>query len=248
MLLATQSERLKRNHEKMRILLRFLKEEIYSDFKTLMFLFDYKNKMPLYRLLDKVEKIGLIQKHVFESRTSKITLWGITNDGQTVVLTPEDKIFPARFEPSKITGWSLDHHLDNQLARLILEKKGATNWINGDRSTFLSQFNVKHRPDGLISLPDGRVIAIETERRLKTKARYQSIMASHLLARTQSHWFYVFYVVPDEQKKRALKLIFDSVPHVMVNNQHVTLEEKHRNVFRFYTLDELKILELNHYM
>lgn len=248
MLLATQSERLKRNHEKMRILLQFLKEEIYSDFKTLMFLFDYKNKMPLYRLLDKVEKMGLIQKHIFESRASKITLWGITNDGQTVVLTPEDKIFPARFEPSKITGWSLDHHLDNQLARLILEKKGAKNWINGDRSTFLSQFNVKHRPDGLISLPDGRVIAIETERRLKTKARYQSIMASHLLARTQSHWFYVFYVVPDEQKKQALKLIFDSVPHVMVNNQHVTLEEKHRNVFRFYTLDELKILELNHYM
>lgn len=248
MLLATQSERLKRNHEKMRILLQFLKEEIYSDFKTLMFLFDYKNKMPLYRLLDKVEKMGLIQKHVFESRASKIALWGITNDGQTVVLTPEDRVFPARFEPSKITGWSLDHHLDNQLARLILEKKGATNWINGDRSTFLSQFNVKHRPDGLISLPDGRVIAIETERRLKTKARYQSIMASHLLARTQSHWFYVFYVVPDEQKKQALKLIFDSVPHVMVNNQHVTLEEKHRNVFRFYTLDELKILELNHYM
>ncbi|MEQ4676783.1 MobC family replication-relaxation protein [Providencia vermicola] len=248
MLLATQSERLKRNHEKMRILLQFLKEEIYSDFKTLMFLFDYKNKMPLYRLLDKVEKMGLIQKYVFESRASKIALWGITNDGQTVVLTPEDRVFPARFEPSKITGWSLDHHLDNQLARLILEKKGATNWINGDRSTFLSQFNVKHRPDGLISLPDGRVIAIETERRLKTKARYQSIMASHLLARTQSHWFYVFYVVPDEQKKQALKLIFDSVPHVMVNNQHVTLEEKHRNVFRFYTLDELKILELNHYM
>lgn len=231
----------------MRILLQFLKEEIYSDFKTLMFLFDYKNKMPLYRLLDKVERMGLIQKHVFESRASKMALWGITNDGQTVVLTADDKVFPARFEPSKITGWSLDHHLDNQLTRLILEKKGATNWVNGDRSTFLSQYRVKHRPDGLITLPDGRVIAIETERRLKTKARYQSIMASHLLARTDSHWFYVFYVVPDEQKKQALKLIFDSVPHVMVNNQHVTLEEKHRNVFRFYTLDELKEIELTSY-
>jgi hypothetical protein len=44
---------------------------------------------------------------------------------------------------------------------------------------------VKHRPDGLLTLPDGNVIAIETERRLKTRARYQSIMASHLLARTR---------------------------------------------------------------
>lgn len=247
MLITTQAERLKRNNEKIRILLQFLKEEIYSDFETLKLLFGFKAHPPLVRLLNKVEKMGLIQKFVFKSRASKIALWGITNDGQTVVLTPEDKVFPSRFEPSKITGWSLDHHLDNQLARLILEKKGATNWINGDRSTFLSQFNVKHRPDGLITLPNGLIVAIETERRLKTKARYQSIMASHLLARTQSHWFYVFYVVPDEQKKQALKLIFDSVPHVMVNNQHVTLEEKHRNVFRFYTIDELIALELTNY-
>lgn len=48
---------------------------------------------------------------------------GITSDGLAVVLTPDDKIFPARFEPFRITGWTLEHHLDNQAARLILEKK-----------------------------------------------------------------------------------------------------------------------------
>lgn len=247
MLLATDGERRERNHEKIRILLNFLKEETYSDFKTLMLLFGFKNHKSLYTLLEKVTKMGLIQKHVLESRTSKIALWGITNDGLAVVLTPEDEIFPSRFEPYRITGWSLDHHLDNQLTRLTLEKKGAKEWINGDRSSFLSQYKVKHRPDGLITLPEGRVIAVETERNLKTKARYQSIMASHLLARTEKHWFYVFYVLPDEKKKRALRLIFDSIPHVIVNNQHVTLEEKHRNVFRFYTTDELIALELTNY-
>ncbi|GAB7207642.1 hypothetical protein OS21_41380 [Dickeya oryzae] len=51
---------------------------------------------------------------------------------------------------------------------------------------------MKHRPDGLLTLPDGNVIAMETERRLKTRARYQSIMASHLLARTHKQWIYVF--------------------------------------------------------
>lgn len=58
----------------------------------------------------------------------------------------------------------------NQSARIILEKKGASGWINGDRTTFHSRYQVSHRPDGLITLPDGTVIAIETERRLKTKA------------------------------------------------------------------------------
>lgn len=247
MLLTTNSERRKRNTEKILTLLNFLKEETYSDFQTFMMLFGYKNHMPLYRLLAKVEKMGLIQKHMLESRANKITLWGITNDGLAVVLTPDDKVMPSRFEAFRITGWSLDHHLDNQLARLILEKKGASNWINGDRSTFLNQYNVKHRPDGLITLPDSRVIAVETERRLKTKARYQSIIASHLMARTGRHWIYVFYVVPDEQKKRALRVIFDGITHVNVNNQRHPLEEKHRNVFRIYTTEELSKLELTNY-
>ncbi|CAI0844962.1 MobC family replication-relaxation protein [Serratia quinivorans] len=247
MLLTTNSERRERNNEKIRFLLNFLKEETYSDFQTLQMLFGFKHHKSLYSLLDKVTKMGLIQKHTLESRARKIALWGITNDGIAVVLTPDDKVMPARFEAYRITGWSLDHHLDNQLVRLTLEKKGATNWINGDRSTFLNQYSVKHRPDGLITLPGGKVIAVETERRLKTKARYQSIMASHLLARTNKHWMHVFYVVPDEQKKRALILLFDTIKHVIVNNQHVPLEEKHRNVFRIYTTEELKNLELIHY-
>lgn len=124
---------------------------------------------------------------------------------------------------------------------------GASNWINGDRSGFLNQYSSKHRPDGLITLPDGRQIAIETERSIKTKARYQSIMTSHLTARTNRHWFYVFYVTPDETKKRALQVIFNSITHVISNNQHVPVEAKHRDVFRFYTLDELKNLELENY-
>ncbi|MCV5307668.1 molybdopterin-guanine dinucleotide biosynthesis protein MobC, partial [Escherichia coli] len=61
----------------------------------------------LYSLLTKIERMGLIQNHMLESRTINISLWGITSDGLAAVLTPNDKIFPARFEPSKITGWTL---------------------------------------------------------------------------------------------------------------------------------------------
>ncbi|MFQ1040588.1 molybdopterin-guanine dinucleotide biosynthesis protein MobC, partial [Citrobacter koseri] len=95
------------------------------------------------------------------------------------------------------------------------------------------------------TLPCGTVIAIETERRLKTRARYQSIIASHLLARTRKDWIYVFYIVPDPQKKRGLERLFDSIRHVIVNHQHIPLETRHRNVFRVYTLDELQRLNLD---
>ena len=246
MLISSYHERQTRNSEKIRQLLNFLKEETYSDFKTLMQLFSFRDHKSLYSLLAKMERMGLIQKHMLESRTIKISLWGITSDGLAAVLTPNDKIFPARFEPSKITGWTLEHHLDNQAARLILEKKGASGWINGDRASFLSQYQVKHRPDGLLTLPDGNVIAIETERRLKqyphefSGGQLQRIMIAMALINEPD-------VVPDPQKKRALELLFDSIRHVIINHQHIPLEERHRRVFRIYTFDELKHLSLGSY-
>lgn len=170
---------------------------------------------------------------------------GITSDGLAVVLTPDDKIFPPRFEPSKSPAGRWNTILIIR-PPLILEKKGASGWINGDRATFLSQYQVKHRPDGLIILHGSTVIAIETERRLKTRARYQSIIASHLLARTRKLWIHVFASFLTH-RKTALELLFDSIRHVIINHQHVPLEERHRRVFRIYTLDELKRLSLDSY-
>ena len=85
-------------------------------------------------------------------------------------------------------------------------------------------FKVKHRPDGVITLPNGQRVAIETERNLKTKARYQEIMKSHLLARTNEDWFLVYYIVPDEQKKLALMKLFDSITFLTFNGRPMTLE------------------------
>ncbi|KHS70393.1 molybdopterin-guanine dinucleotide biosynthesis protein MobC [Pectobacterium brasiliense] len=245
MLISDYRERRARSHKKMRLLLTFLKEETYSDFKTLMLLFDYKNHKPLYLLLAKAIDMGFIQKQTFCTRIEKIPLWGITNDGLAVVVTPHEDGFPARFEPSKVTGWTLMQRLDRQLARLLLEKKGAYGWISGADSTFRSRYEVYHRPAGVITLPDGTVIAVETERRLKTKARYQVIITNHLLARTQQHWMYVFYIVPNPQMKRAIELLFSSVKYAIVNRQHIRLEARHRDVFRVYTFEELKGLDLN---
>ncbi|WJV54833.1 MobC family replication-relaxation protein [Prodigiosinella aquatilis] len=245
MLISDYRKRRARSHEKIQILLNFLKQETYSDFKTLMLLFDYKNHKPLYLLLAKAIDMGFIQKQTFCTRVEKISLWGITNDGLAVVITPDDDGFPVRFEPAKVTGWMLEQHLDNQLARLILEKKGAYGWVSGACSTFRSRYQVYHRPDGVITLPDGTVIAVETERRLKTKAHYQAIITQHLITRTQKLWMYVFYIVPDPQIKRAIERMFNSVKYAIINHQHIPLEAKHRNVFRIYTFEELKGLDLN---
>ncbi|WP_117624946.1 hypothetical protein [Pectobacterium brasiliense] len=93
---------------------------------------------------------------------------------------------------------------------------------------------------GVITLPDGTVIAVETERHLQTKARYQEIITQHLITRTQKLWMYVFYIVPDPQIKRAIERMFNGVKYAIVNRQHIRLEARHRDVFRVYTFEELK--------
>lgn len=246
MIISDYKERRKRAEDKEKTLLNFLKQETYSDFDNIMNLLGYKNKSTFYRLVNRLADTHppLIKKY----ETDFGTIWGITQDGIARVFTPDESVFPNRFESSKFTGWTTRHHLDNQKARLILQKNGATDWINADRAEFMNRYKVKHRPDGLFLLPDGKPVAVETERRMKTKARYQSIMASHLLARASEQWFYVFYIVPDEQYKVSLQGMFDRISYVIVNNTHAPLQEKHRRIFRIYTLAELQYLSLENYV
>lgn len=244
-MLMEPTERQQRSKEKMLKLLTFLKDETYSDFKTLMTCFNFKDRKSLYSLLNKAERMGLITKYTYAFRSGNLALWGITNDGIAVALQPDDQTFPARFEPSRLTAWTLEHHLDNQMVRIILERRGCSGWLNGDRSGFMAQYSVKHRPDALMTLPGGRRVAIETERSLKTKARYQSIMASHLLARTAQHWMSVLYILPDETRKIGLQRLMDSIRIINANNTPVTLEDKHRHIFKLVTLAELDTLDLS---
>ena len=233
------TERMERGKEKILNVLTFLKEETYSDKASLMQVSGITNSGNFYRFIEKLVQHNFLQRFVFEVPGTRITLWGITMDGIAVVLQPDD-VFPNRFEPSKLTGWSLQHHIMNQNIRLTLEAKGGHSWINGDRKSFMTQFDVKHRPDGLITLPDGQRIAIEAERSLKTKARYQEIMKSHLVARKADKWQYVYYVLPDEQKKLALMKLFGSITFLTFSGRPITLEQGHREVFKFFTVEELK--------
>lgn len=247
MLISDKKENIKRKKEKILAILNFLKEETYSDKDTLMKVLGLsKNSFSgFYRLVQHIVEIGFIQKYNFNAPGGVITLWGITMDGIAMVLQPDDIVLPSVFEPTRLTGWSMQHHLLNQKIRLALEAAGTTDWMNCDRKKFLVQFDVKHRPDGLATLPSGQRIAIETERNLKTKARYQEIMKSHLMARKAGKWFFVYYVTPDDQKKLALTKLFSSITYLTFSGRPIQLEQEHRNVFRFYTLAELSSLSLS---
>ncbi|WP_203219085.1 MobC family replication-relaxation protein [Vibrio sp. S17_S38] len=230
--------RLKGNNREHAVL-KFLSQDTFSDFKTLTKITKIKDKGQNSRFIKNMVKKGLILKHEVNFVSNKIALWGITLDGLAIM---DEPLLPV-FEPSRVRPSTLQHHLDNQFVRLTLESKNCTNWINGDRGEFFKKYNIKHRPDGIITLPSGHNVAIETERTLKrNKQRYQSIMTSHLLGRQKKIWHRVFYVVPTSKQKAALQIMFNDIKFVMINGQPVNLEEKHQKTFKFFTYAELENL------
>lgn len=50
-----------------------------------------------------------------------------------------------------------------------LEEKEASHWINRGRGEFMTRYaGVKHNPDEVITMVNGAIIAVETERSMKT--------------------------------------------------------------------------------
>lgn len=243
MLIYNVAERNEAANRRMEALLSFLKEETFSDFPTLKKVVGYKGRHnhAMYNLLNKAVTLGFLSKHEYPVLTGKKALWGITMPGLARVVNTDDPVFPAYFEPGKLRHWTLEHRLLNQRVRLALEEKGGTGWLNGDRGAFMARYpGVRHRPDGIITLSSGAIVAVETERSLKTRSRYISIINSHLAASDAGRWHYAMYVMPDDKTSMALGRLFDSIRTVMRNNVPVPFDAKNREMFLFRTIAELE--------
>ncbi|MDY4314376.1 MobC family replication-relaxation protein [Pectobacterium actinidiae] len=243
MLIHNVAERNEAAKRRMRALLYFLKEETFSDFRTLKKVVGYKgnHSHAMYNLLNKAVAMGLLIKHEYPVLTGKKSLWGLSMQGLAMVVSADDKVFPAYFEPGKLKHSTLEHRLLNQRVRIALEEKGGTGWLNGDRREFMSRYpGFRHRPDGIITLSSGAIVAVETERSMKTRARYISIINSHLAASDAGRWHYAMYVMQNNKTKIALIRLFDSIRTVVRNGILVPFDAKNREMFLFRTIDELE--------
>ena len=243
-LMAENSDRLQRHKEKVSIVLAFLKQEIYTDVHTLMLLLGYKKRQPLDRLLIKLIELGVIKKHVFQFPTGQCSLWGITELGLAQVSDGIDEDFQP-FDPYRVKFVTLNHRLMNQRIRIHLEKKGWTNWHNGDRHSFKQTYTgLEHRPDATMMTPKGHRIAFEAERTFKTVPRYRSIMKSHITAQQKKYWHAVFYVVESQEAKVMFNKLLDKIEYVRFQESKYQFEPYRQKLIRVFTLDELPFLEL----
>ncbi|MDE1315588.1 hypothetical protein MEG05_16135 [Vibrio aestuarianus] len=230
---------IQRGIEREMVVLQFLHQEIYSDFKNFMSLLK-SAKSHTSSLLKRMVKNKLIERHIITLDTNTVSLWGITDEG-ILRVNDIDNAPTYCFTPSRFSLVTLNHTLMNQQVYIALKHLNWTNWVNADRQLFKDKYRVPHRPDAIVTSPNGMVMAIETELTFKTPARYRSIIKSHIEAKSKGFWGHVIYVVRDEPSKKLLQRRFDRVNYIPFDNSRHEFS-KYRGMFSIFTLYEVSIL------
>lgn len=160
----------------------------------------------------------------------KTTIWGITAHG----LALSDKTGGAAFELGRTNPAYIPHHIQTQSARIAAEVAGWTNWVPGK---ILYGTGLKKVPDALATNPAGDIVAIEIERHAKTLKRYEEVMGQHLQELSNRKWKYVHYLCPEVALASRIENIFSKIESVKVGSSKETIEQKHRDRFKFFKLE-----------
>ncbi|MDN3683215.1 MobC family replication-relaxation protein [Vibrio tapetis subsp. quintayensis] len=228
-----------RGKEKDRLVLEFLRCEIFSSFENFMLLLK-SAKSHTSRHLSRMVKKKWLEKYVVELDTGNITVWGITQLGLEEAGDAEEATMEG-FVPSRISFLALNHTLMNQKVCIQLSNLGWKGWQNADRHFFKKKYNVEHRPDAIVIAPKGGIVAIETELTLKAPRRYRSIMKSHIVAKEKGYWKHIIYVVRNDESKRMLTRRFDNIEYIRFGESRYPFD-KYKKMVSIFTIDEIPTL------
>lgn len=203
--LSSQLNLMKRNEATQKYLqnkqkiLTFLGQEKFSTSQILQTLLGLKARSPTCKLLRKMVNDGVLKRHQF---TPTIILWGITFQGLCEIENVDMDAFDSHvFEPSKVNILTLEHTLSSQQVHAECVRLGL-GYVAG--RTLGSRADSSKVPDGIILINEHR-IALEIERHVKSKRRYDSIIYNYLKAIKAGKYQHVLYVMPDTKVAQKIK-------------------------------------------
>ncbi|SCC95255.1 putative mobC protein [Thiomonas sp. X19] len=173
----TFAQRMQRAADKQNIVLRFLREEIYTTLNVMQMLLGLSADQTK-RTLVAMERAELITRQQVTAPSGwRPMLWGITPKGQ--LMAGDDHEIPSAsyFKPNRIGLTLLSHTVGLQRMKISAERAGWAGWESGDR---LAKFDADSRPDATAKDAAGTVWCVEFERTIKTSGRYESILFTRL--------------------------------------------------------------------
>lgn len=232
-LILDATNRKKRKTEKQTLVLRFLRQHLWSTQSILQVILKLQSRQSTHKSLCQMEQAGLVKSHIFSALGGKITLWGITAHGQVLAFIPEqEEPYSAYFEPSRISEQMMRHQLDLQMIRIKAEALGWTNWLDGDRLGHLE--NDAKRPDAIVLNESGLKVAIECERTFKTTKRYEQILLSYLKLLKTDVIKEVVWISPSEDFSKRLKVLITSIKKLKVAGQFIQIDPNKHHVNLYF--------------
>lgn len=231
--------RTQRSNEKQYLVLRFLREALWSSQDILQQVMKLQSRQSAHKSLKKMERLGLIKSHVFNALGGRLTLWGITQHGQMLAFkVGTETPYSTYFEPSRISEQLIRHQLDLHKLRVIAETSGWYDWKDGDRLGKLNK-DIK-RPDAIsINNNNGLKIGVECERTFKTQKRYEQIFLSYLKLIKNNSINEVIWVSPTKDFSIRLEILIKSIKQFKIAGQTVKVEpQRHHKHIHFCSYDD----------
>jgi len=241
MLIRSHEERIYKRTQNRYRLLKFLRDETWSDALNLGLILGL-SKSGAYKTLSSLCREQLIISVYIEELGRKI--YGITPSGLLYAWDENENMENrSYFQPNRVKPLMMRHHLDLQLARVNAERAGWNSW------KLASQLpkNMPKRPDAEVTSLRGQLIAVELERTVKTKKRYESIFSIYLQAIKRSEYDAVHYVCPDQGFAKRLLRLFTTIDALPVAGVRVPITDRHREKFPVYCLENWPPIEKEKY-
>lgn len=229
----TYIEKQERHSQKRACLLQFLGSgEVYTTLPVAAQLLNASERTTL-RLLQKLVEEKLLKIDLNVMPHTNLKLYGISEHGLAMTENASSKAKPfmlSRTNPS----W-VQHHVDGQLIRIKAEAAGWKDYVPGKLLMTENSARLKKLPDALVARPDGRGVAIEIERFVKSRKRMADVIAAHLSQIIEKKYDFVYYFTPH---KAALDRAFAAVNFVVLDTKKIQLNDTHRARFKTFDLQK----------
>ena len=219
--------RVARTDEKRALILRFLRQEVWTTGEQVQELLALKTRAPAYSTLRAMERDGLLRCAPAPGRP-QLALWGMTPHGCAMALdvdeAPDES---ATFHPSRVSGSQMLHHLELQQLHI---RGGWQSWTAG---RLLRLGKGDKIPDAVAVTASGLTVAIELERTVKSAKRYSEIVTSYLANRRQYGWEEIRYYCPGEAIRRRVEARIRAISYIEIRGQVATPEQVSASLRRF---------------
>lgn len=235
-LIRDAAERAARQEQKRRLILRFLRTEVWTTYSVLGELLEITHATTLRDTIRRLERDGEVVAETIQIGAINHKVIGITPHGQAMAWRPDsgEDLVGKWYERSRLPLSQAHHSLDLQRLRIRLSRAGWKDWTNADRiapgERASAQVRDKRykRPDVLARHPLLGVVALECERHVKTRKRYQDVVESHMTSMKQGRFSAVVWTCPTPQLEATVRRVLAGVEYIKVLGQSIRIGEAER--------------------